>query len=563
MTSSQAARPRPVRWAIALLVTVAMLVATTGVVVFAQTGSSGGPVFAPATSVAWAEARLDLPGSQEEDLSQLLGHLPGFADPSALDAKINELLDQVVSEASGGGASWTGDIDPWSNRQFGIALLEIPGSAAVAPGATPNTQGLDPQALTQTPPAMVVGLGVKDRAALESRLASFLTQEPIATEQYAGATITTVRDDVSYAVTDAYLLVAPAADDIKASLDVLAGDAPSLAEDDSFAAAAARIPADRLGAFYFAVSALRPLIEAQLSGQPGAAAALDMLDQLPAWVSGYSQAASDHLTLAVNVQTPASMPVPQMRETDLASHFPAGTFAYLETRDVGATVHATLEAILAQVPAEDAEGLAQIERILGAPLPELLDPVQDVAIGASFTDGTFQAGLAATLLDPQTAQTRVTNLLAIVRLMGSGANAPFTISESEVAGVPVTTFTAATGDGMAFPMAIDPSISVAVAGDRLYLGVGGFVETALTQDPANSLASDARYANALATAGSPNSGLVYLDVAGVQSLVESMGIPDDAYTTDVKPWLDALDYVVASGTADGDTLSSKLLLFVR
>lgn len=547
-------RPRPIRWVIALLVTIAMLVATTGVVVFAQTGDSGGPAFAPATSVAWVEARLDLPGNQEEELSALLGHLPGFADPAALDAKINELLDQVVSEASSGAASWTGDVDPWSNRQFGLALLEIPASAT---GRDDDDDDDDDDT-----PAMVVGLGVKDRTALEARLATFLTQAPISTEQYAGATITTVDDDVSYAVTDKYLLVAPRAADVKTALDVLAGTTPGLAQDTTFAAAAQRIPADRLGAFYFALSALRPLIESQLAGQPGAAVALDMLDQIPAWVSGYAQAASDHLTIAMDMQTPASLPLPSMRETDLASHFPAGTLAYLELRDLGRTFHAGIEAILAQIPADDAQGLAQVEQMLGAPIEELLDPVEDVALGVSVTDGVVDLGIAATLSDPAAAQTRVTSLLALVRLFATQAGA--TVSEAQVAGVPVTTVTLPDAEAMrAANVPIEPSVSVAMAGDHLYIGLGDFVEQALTQDVGASLASDERFGNVVGAAGTPNSGFAYVDIAGAQALFESMGAPDDEYWTDVKPWLDALDALVLSSAADDDMLSTKAQLFVR
>ncbi len=549
MPSSVSQRPRPIRWVVALLVTIAMLVATTGVVVFAQTGSSGGPAFAPATTVAWAELRLDLPGNQEEELSALLGHLPGFADPAALHAKVNELLDQVVSEVSSGGASWTGDVDPWSNRQFGLALLEIPASVTSGSGSS-------------EPPSMVIGLGVKDRTALEARLASFLTQAPISTEQYAGATVTTVDDDVSYAVTDQYLLVAPRAADVKASLDVLAGTAPGLAEDDAFAVAAQRIPADRLGAFYFSLSALRPLIESQLAGQPGSAVALDMLDQIPAWVSGYSQAASDHLTIATDMQAPASLPLPSMRETDLASRFPSGALVYLELRDLGRTFHAGIEALLSQVPADDAQGLAQVEQMLGAPIEELLDPVEDVALGVSVTGGTVDAGIAATLSDPAAAQTRVTSLLALVRLFATQSGA--TVSEAQVAGVPVTTITLPDADGMrAFAAPIEPSVSVAIADDHLYIGLGDFVERALTQDGTASLASDARFVRVVGAAGTPNSGFAYVDIAGAQALFESMGAPDDQYRTDVKPWLDALDALVLSSAASDDTLSSKVLLFVR
>lgn len=556
MSSTMSPRPRPIRWAIALLVTVAMLVATTGVVVFAQTGSSGGPTFAPASSVAWAELRLDLPGNQEEELSQLLGHLPGFADPAALDTKVNELLDQVVSQASSGGASWTGDVDPWSNRQFGLAVLEIPASASI-PGATPNTLGSDPGSASSEPPAMVIGLGVKDRTALEARLATFLTQAPIGTEQYAGATVTTVDGDVSYAVTDEWLLVAPHADDVKASLDVLAGTSPSLAEDPAFAAAAQRIPADRLGAFYFALSALRPLIEAQLVGQADIGIALDLLDQLPAWVSGYAQAASDHLTIALDMQLPASMPVPAMRSTDLATSFPAGTVVYLEMRDLGRTVHAGLEALLAQIP-EDTQDLEGIEQLLGVPVEALLDPIEDAALGVGFSGGQPQLGIAATLSDPTAAQARVTSLLGLVRLFG--ARAELTVTDSEVAGTTVTTITLPPGT-VAFGQPL--TVSVAVADDRLYLGLGDFVERALTQSGDATLASDPRFANAVASAGAANSGFAWVDIAGAQSLVETMGGATDDYRTNVKPWLDALDHLVLSSSADGDTLSTKALLFVR
>jgi hypothetical protein len=563
MSSSVPARPHALRWVVAVLVTIAMLVVTTGLAVFAQSGTSGGPVFAPATTVAYAELRLDLPGDQRDQLVELLGHLPGFADPAAFDTKVNELLDQVVSEASGGGATWTADIEPWSNRQLAIALLDLPTSAG--PQETPNTLGLDPGDDDGGPPPVVVGLGVKDRAALESRLALFLTQAPIATEQYAGATITTVGDDVSYAVTDEYLLVAPDAEDLKASLDVLAGTAPGLAEDPVFAAAATRIPADRLGAFYLALGALRPLLESQLSGQPGTELVLDALDQLPAWITGYAQASSDHLTLSVDVQAPASLPVPSVRETDLAGAFPSGTVVYLELRDLGSTLHATLDTLLAQLPADDTEELESIERILGARLPEFLDPVQDAALGLTIGDGTFQAGIAATLVDPEAAQARVANLLALVRVLGSGADSPYSVTEAQVAGVTVTTITfAVEGGARAFDLPITPAISVAVSGDHLYLGLGDFAASALTQDAASSLASDARFANAVTIAGTPNSGLLFVDIAGAQALAESFGLDgDEDYVTNVKPWLDALDFLVLSASAADGVINGKALLFVR
>jgi hypothetical protein len=264
----------------------------------------------------------------------------------------------------------------------------------------------------------------------------------------------------------------------------------------------------------------------------------------------------------VDLEAPSSFLVPAMRETDLATKFPAGTVIYVELRDLGSTLRAALEGLLEQVPADDREDLASLEQLLGTPLPSFLDPVQDAALGVSFADGQFQAGIAATLSDAEAAQRRVTALVALIRLAG-GRDAPFEVSQGEIAGVPATTFTFRVDDTMAFSMPVPPSVSLAIADDRMYLGFGDFVEAALTQDAATSLAADPRYVNAATTAGVPNIGLGYLDIAALQAVFESTAGADDSYTTDVKPWLDALDYLVISETANGQTLSTKALLFVR
>ena len=134
-----------------------------------------------------------------------------------------------------------------------------------------------------------------------------------------------------------------------------------------------------------------------------------------------------------------------------------------------------------------------------------------------------------------------------------------------MAGVPVTTFTFKDGDGIPpFAAPIPPTISVAVSGDHLYLGVGDFVATALTQDAAASLASDARYANALAAAGSPNAGMAFarhrrgpvahrVDGLARTSSTRPMSSPGSTHST--TSWL--------SNLTDEDSLSSKLLLFVK
>ncbi len=230
-------------------------------------------------------------------------------------------------------------------------------------------------------------------------------------------------------------------------------------------------------------------------------------------------------------------------------------------RDLGRTVHAALEQLLAQVPTDDAADLAQLEQMLGTPIEGILDPVEDAALGVSFSAGLVQAGIVATLSDPAAAQTRVTSLLALARILATRAGA--TVSDSQVDGVNVTTIMFPEGSMGRASLPITPSVSVALSGDRLYLGLGDFVEDALTQDPATSLASDARFEGAVTAAGSPNSGFAWVDIAGAQTVFETIGPADAAYRTNVKPWLDALDSLVISSAVDADAISAKVLLFVR
>ncbi len=542
-------RPRPWRWVIAFLVSMAMLLAVSGVAVFAQTGSTGGPAFVPATATAFGEIRLDMPGDQHDQLAAFMAHLPGFADPSSFDTKLDEALDQALGSATGGAATWTGNIKTWSNDQFAIGLLALP---------DPATTTSDAQ------PPIVVGLGVKDRSALEDQLKTLVSSDTATTEDYAGTTITT-SGTASYAVTDQYLLVSPTAADLKTSLDVLAGTRPSLADDPSFKAAAASMASPNLGEFYVATSALKPFLAQQLATQPGGAAMLAQLDNLPLWVGGYAQVASSNLTLGLSTQLADISMAPSVRDTDLAAHFPSGTLAYLETRDLGRTVDALLAQLKVQLAADpsSSQTITGIEQQLG-PLDQLLSFVEDGSVGISVTDTGFSAGIVATLSDEAVGGTRIQTLLGLLRIVGGGANSPFTVTSSDVNGVTVTTITLKPSAGIPANLPFAPAISVAISDSHLYLGLGDFAATALAQDPATSLAADQRYSAAVAEAGTPNAGVIWVDLAGVAPLVASMGAANDpSYATDIKPWVDALDSFVATATVDGDIASLKALLFVK
>ena len=74
------------------------------------TGDSGDPdvlAWAPADSLVYTELRLDLPGTQQAELAEVMSAFPGFDDQAAFPMKLNEVLDQLVSSGTDGEQSWS------------------------------------------------------------------------------------------------------------------------------------------------------------------------------------------------------------------------------------------------------------------------------------------------------------------------------------------------------------------------------------------------------------------------------------------------------------------------
>lgn len=567
---SAAARPaRPWRWLVALLTTAFMFAGTLGVATFAQTGqfgSSDGPTFLPADAVIYAEARLDLPGDQRDQLIAFLGSFPGFADPASFDTK----LDQTIDELLGGEdspISWTGDIKPWFGGQIMFGLPALPDLTGTMDAEDAASVGIS-------------ALGVTDRAALDAALVKLLaTMDDVTTEEYAGTTISIVDADddmpTALAPTDELLLFSNDPQLVRDALDLLAGSEPSLADDADFQAAIAALPADRLGAFVIDTQQLRdelgPLLEEQLAEQPEMAAVAPQIEaalaMLPPSVTGHIRVDADHLTARIDSLHGESTPIPAVRSTDLASKMPADTIVYLETRDVGAGIRMLVEQLKPLLEEQGNEaGLAQIEALLGTGLENYLEWVEDLAVGGSLGIAGPSVGLAATVTDEAVGQQRVNSLLTLVRAISATADpSPVEISQEEIAGVTVTTITLTESSGMTGDLPVVPEISIAVGDGHLYLGLGDFAAQALTRDAADSLASAAGFTRAVEATGGDNAGIVFVDVASAVSFAELMMSDDDRemFNAQIQPYVGALDFVVAALDADDTSSSASLMLFVK
>ena len=96
------------------------------------TSDSGDPAVlacTPADSVAYAELRLDLPGSQSAELAKVMKAFPGFEDQAAFPMKLSEALDLLVGQATDGQQGYKNDIEPWFGGQIGVSAGPLPTTA--------------------------------------------------------------------------------------------------------------------------------------------------------------------------------------------------------------------------------------------------------------------------------------------------------------------------------------------------------------------------------------------------------------------------------------------------
>lgn len=547
------------RWFVALLATVAMVVSGSGLVAFAQSGAgaSKGPVFLPADAAVYVEGRLDLPAGQMDALAGFMTAFPGFADSGIFAMKVDEALDGLMAEGSGGEFSYTEDLAPLMTGEVGLGLMNIAEAA-----------------MMDAEPDVMVGVAVSDAAAAGAfmdGLAQTETGAGLEAQSYADVTI--LSDDSSaIAAVGEWILIAPSADIIQTGIDVLAGAEPSLADSDSFASAWARVPAGHLAAAYMDLQSLASLAElgsVLAAGQTGMdLPAEDLMALLPLDMVAYLVAESDRLTLQAYVTPAEATPTLAVGESELAMSFPADTQIYLETRELGGTLESALNALLASMGEEGAAELAPFEDMLGASLPRFLDFISDAGIGAAFSSDGVWLGIAAEVSDEDMATKRVERILSIVRLFASGTAgdtaAAVSVDTETIGDTEVTVITLPVEDVAAeagLPFDIGQTISVAVDDGRLLVGSGDFVETALTQSAADSLGSSAGYNDALG-ADTANSGVLYANIGALLAELDPLLTLVAPEWADIQPYATALDRFIAVGTADDEVISARMSIIV-
>lgn len=581
MTTSQPVASVPA-WRVAIIGVVAALAVGIGIVLGSAvlesrtTPLGSGASYVPASAPFYFEVRLEPSEAQDAALREFLGTFPdieGIDLSQPLYGQLTAKLDETLA-MGGTELSWAADIEPWFDGHVGFAMLDFPAEALDPTMPPPTVMGV---------PSAVVLFGVADSAAAQSSIDRILAESEFpgtfGEQQHAGTTMyVDEASGVAYALTDDQLLVAPSVDDIIAALDAHASSATTLSEAGSRASLTDALPTEWL---VFGIYDFTDLLASALEGSGVLGVSGDLLADQPMRGAMALTVDGDRVSLPMVSDPPSGPFAVTNAERGLADEVPGDALYYAEGGNVGASfggIIGSLKESVGTMP-EGAEQLEMVEAALGGNLEDHVAWMGDVAMAAGYDGEQPWGGAIIVPTDMEEARRTMGQLSTVAGLATLDPSIGITVEERDVEGFEVTTVrwsdpsrpTDPPPSDMPVPFA-PPEIAVewTVTEDRVLVGVGDrFVERALRQDAAGSLAEAPRFSDAVDELGGASSaGLTWVDLRGVRLALEAaLGGLDPAglesYESDVLPWLEPLDRFVTVSRLDGDFLRNESVLLVE
>ena len=424
VVATRATRGGPARWLIALTISVLVIAVSAGGFALLSAGAATSSLvgYVPAGSVAYLEVRLDPPGDQRQNVSNVIAKFPGFADQSILDTKLDQALDELSGRVGDGSVLYTRDIKPWLGDSLAVAATRLPASKADKAGlvliAVTNPDAAGAWALKKFGPGT-------------------------ATSTYNGVSLTTVTGkdhELVFGVTGDVLLAGDLAS-VKAAIDTKG--ASQLAASSGFAAALASVPGDQLAFGYVDLAQVRALIVERLpapapSAGPAASAATAALQNLPDWLAFSVRAESDGLVATVAAPNTGMLPVKDNHVSTLATRLPSSTIVAGEVHDLAAYLGPIAARL--PIPTDGAQGSpGQLLESIGG-VEALIGWMGDATL-AVVRDGDAAAlGAIVKAADAATAETKLLQLKNLVALAGGSAG--ITVRTETYAGATITIFDA-------------------------------------------------------------------------------------------------------------------------
>jgi hypothetical protein len=582
-SSGTPARNSRVRW-LAAGVLIALVAAVTGLAAIALTSSKSTSAvlgYVPTDSVAYGELRLDLPGDQRQEVGEFLSKFPGFADQAALDTKLDEILDRLVSEGSDGKQTYSQDVKPWFGGQMGFAAGPIDLGSADASAARPH-RGL-------------LLLSVKDAALASSWLSSAL-QEAGATgtqQTYNGAQLTVFaapkmpQEQAAFSVVDGKVALVGDLASVKAAVDTKGSSA--LARGDAVKAAQDSVTGDSLGVVFVDLKAiLDATTEIAASAAPAGSMPplpTTLTKLVPDWAAARVRVEGDALRLDSVAQHKEGTPGPDENRANAVTGFaPPSTIALLAGNDYGATLQETLE-LYENDPALKS-AYEQIDRLAGmlGGLDAVVGWMGDTGVVVNHDGETVEGGLVSVPADAAQARQLFTTLRSFAQLAGQQTG--ITITDETYNGQTITVIdlgdlnnlaamAGALGGGSSQP--VQPSglpggdVKIAYVANDQVVAIGSsvdFVKHVLDAGAGASLADDARFQSLLGRVDAKHSSVSFIDVAAIRGVVE--GLMTDAsakdkaeYEESVKPFLSPFDALIGTGVVSNSTDQMHTVITVK
>ncbi len=554
--SSAAPRRSRARWAAALGI-VALIVGVTAFATLSLTGSSPASTvvgYVPADSVAYGELRLDLPGDQRQEVGKFLSKFPGFADQAALDTKLDEVLDRLLSEETDGKQTYTRDIKPWFDGELAFSMGPLPS---------------DPKALTDKTaahPRALLLLSIRDEALARAWFTKSLTDMGVTgtPETYQGTELTVFAEPENDEAKAAFAVVAGKAAivgdvaSVKAAIDTNGGS--PLAKSDTFAAAKAALKGDDLG---FMFVDLRTILDAAMELTESSASAPPINDAMvalvPEWAAFRLRVEGDALLMDGVTPHVAAAPGPSENHTNgIAAYAPPSTIALAAGNDYGATILETL-ALYRQDPSmtEALKSLDQAIGIFGGP-DKAFGWMGDAGVVIARSGESVEGGIVSIPKDAAAGAQLLTTLRSFATL--GGGQYGITVREEQHGGTTITIIDLGTAQdlsalagslgGMPVPDDAtselpDGHIEISYAATDGVVVIGSspdFVKHVLDAGAGQSLADDARFSGLLGRVGATHTGVSYVDITAARGLIEGLLSKATAkdraeYEESVKPFL--------------------------
>ena len=485
-----------------LVIALVTLIGLTGVAVVAgylfvfSVATDRAAALAPAKSAVYVNVYLQPSAGQQMNLAGLIGRLPGFADEASLDEKVDQIVDNLLSET---GVDYRTQVKPWLGDQVAIAGW--------------------PKADDPTQVETVVLVAVSDRELAESSAADLAGQAgtTFETETYEGVELH-VADGGSYAFVSDMLVVGSTADGLRAVVDV-AGGAESLAAREDFVDAMDRVPEDNLASAFADLAAVAEAtgVEQPLDSYTTASAALiaeaeglRLSGSAPFDVASAAPSARERFALGTE---PSSLPE-WMPEDTLAE---AVLFGLRQTfEDAEAAIEATPDG------GEVTSALDTIRAIaafgLGVDLDADVLPLFDREVGISITgfDGELPSGqLLLRPDDPDAAADAVGRIADRLSAIGGSR------STEDHDGIEITLLSLP--DTGTFAYAVTDGILI------VGFSAGDVIAALEAHDAGTSLAATDAYQRAFEVAGTRAGAEAFVNVGAVVDLAgDQPDLPDDA-----------------------------------